>query len=109
MTFSYKRYYPDGRREFNLADYMHGKPKPRDNINSNNADLTYFTNTFTNANSTNTKMISVPLKTYKYYTGNFNKDGTAEYEIVTKEEGKKKNIGITLANLMRHRERQSFF
>jgi hypothetical protein len=57
------RYYPDGRRPFNLADYMKGKPKPR------NDDLTYYND----------------FKYYKYYTGNTNKDGTPEVIPIVKK------------------------
>jgi hypothetical protein len=35
MTFSYTRYYPDGRRPFNLADYMNTNTRPDRNMNSN--------------------------------------------------------------------------
>jgi hypothetical protein len=85
--FEFTRVYPDGRRPFNLADYMKGKPKSRPRNNTD--DLTY----------------------YKYYTGATNKDGTQEYEIVKKEGSnspKPSGKGITLADLMRDNRKYPF-
>jgi len=57
----------------------------------------------------------INLTYYKYYNGNTNKDGTAEYEIVTKKvddgniSNSKSKGSITPADLTQHRERKSFF
>ena len=67
--------YPDGRQPFNLADYMGKNRRSAENTNTN-----------PQGQSQNQKNdVMTYYDSYKYYTGNFNKEGTTEFIPIMKE------------------------
>ena len=110
MKSSFTRLYPENKRPFNIADYMHTNTNTRRDGNINPKTKQDSFAEYISTVYRKPQVIEVPMRACK-----FNEDGTmktvplGECHKEDKVSTSTRKKGITLADIMNYRERRSFF